>query len=84
MYFLTVGFPISEFADNVTASSTLILFPEYSYPGVSPVGVVTVVAVMVPSSKRKVVTSFLSSNNIIESAIINVLHLNLYYVIYYL
>ena len=48
VYFLTVGFPISELADNVTASSTLILFPAYSYPGVSPVGVVTVVAVIVP------------------------------------
>ena len=30
VYFLTVGFPISELADNVTASSTLILAPAYS------------------------------------------------------
>ena len=47
VYFLTVGFPISELSDKVTASSTLTLSPAYSYPGVSPVGVVTVVAVMV-------------------------------------
>ena len=65
VYFLTVGFPISEFFDKVTTSSTLILVPEYSYPCVSPVGVVTVVAVIVPSSNKKVVTSFLSSSKII-------------------
>ena len=74
VYFLTVGFPISELADNVTTSSTLILLPAYSYPGVSPVGVVTVVAVIAPSSNKKVVTSLRSSNKIIESAIIYGLH----------
>lgn len=30
VYFLTVGFPISELSDNVTVSSTLILSPAYS------------------------------------------------------
>ena len=29
--FLTVGLPISEFSDNVTAPSTLILSPAYSH-----------------------------------------------------
>ena len=75
VFFLTVGLPISEFSDNVTALSTVTFSPEYSYPGVSPVGVVTVVSVMVPSSKRNVVISFLSSIKIIESASIYVLHL---------
>ena len=67
---LDVEFILTAGADKVTASSTLTLFPAYSYPGVSPVGVVTVVAVIVPSSNKKVVTSFLSSSKIIESAII--------------
>jgi len=46
--------------------------PGYEYSGVKvKVGVVTVVSVMVPSSNRKVVTSFLSSSKIIESAILD-------------
>lgn len=38
VYFLTVGFPMSEFCERVTASSTAILSPEYVYLGVSPLG----------------------------------------------
>ncbi len=74
VYFLTVDFPISEFSDNVTTSSVTILSPLYVYQGVSPVGVVTVVSVIVPSSKRNVVTSFLSSSKTIESVMVLVLH----------